>query len=96
MFLALVCLTPLVVNRALRLWYAAMCLLFVVNLWLPYGSQWSWSTPLHPEPLFNWVFGTATDAWQRRAWSLAVVAVGLATAFVSLRWAERPVRERQA
>ena len=96
MFLALVCLMPLVVNRALRLWYAAMCLLFVVNLWLPYGSQWSWSTPLHPEPLFNWVFGTATDAWQRRAWSLAVVAVGLATAFVSLRWAERPVRERQA
>jgi dolichyl-phosphate-mannose-protein mannosyltransferase len=94
MFLALVCLTPLVVNRAFRPLYAALCLLFVVNLWLPYGSQWSWSTPLHPEPLFNWVFGTATDAWQRRAWSLAVVAVGLATAFVSLRWAERPVRER--
>jgi dolichyl-phosphate-mannose-protein mannosyltransferase len=96
MFLALVCLTPLVVNRALRPWYAALCLLFVVNLWLPYGSQWSWSTPLHPEPLFNWVFGTATDAWQRRAWSLAVVAVGLATALVSLRWADRPVRERRA
>lgn len=96
MFLALVCLTPLVVNRGLRPWYAALCLLFVVNLWLPYGSQWSWSTPLHPEPLFNWVFGTATDAWQRRAWSLAVVAVGLATAFVTLRWAERPVRQRQA
>jgi dolichyl-phosphate-mannose-protein mannosyltransferase len=95
MFLALVCLTPLVVNRALRLWYAALCLLFVVNLWLPYGSQWSWSTPLHPEPLFNWVFGTATDAWQRRGWSLAVVAVGLATAFVTLRWAERPAGERR-
>ncbi|HEX6679600.1 MAG TPA: hypothetical protein VF063_03035 [Gaiellaceae bacterium] len=94
MFLALVCLTPLVVNRALRPWYAALSLLFVVNLWLPYGSQWSWSTPLHPEPLFNWVFGTATDAWQRRAWSLAVVVVGLASAFVGLRWAERPVRER--
>jgi Gpi18-like mannosyltransferase len=96
MFLALVCLTPLVVNRVLRPWYAALCLLFVVNLWLPYGSQWSWSTPLHPEPLFNWVFGTATDAWQRRAWSLAVVAVGLATAVVSLRWADRPIRERRA
>jgi len=95
MFLALVCLTPLVVNRALRLWYAALCLLFVVNLWLPYGSQWSWSTPLHPEPLFNWVFGTATDAWQRRGWSLAVVAIGLATTFVTLRWAERPVGERR-
>jgi len=95
MFLALVCLTPLVVNRALRPWYAALSLLFVVNLWLPYGSQWSWSTPLHPEPLFNWVFGTATDAWQRRAWSLAIVAVGLALVFVSLRWAERP-RERSA
>jgi dolichyl-phosphate-mannose-protein mannosyltransferase len=96
MFLALVCLTPLVVNRALRPWYAALCLLFVVNLWLPYGSQWNWSTPLHPEPLFNWVFGTATDAWQRRAWSLAIVAVGVAVAFVSLRWAERPVRDRDA
>ncbi len=95
MFLALVCLTPLIVNRALRPWYAALCLLFVVNLWLPYGSQWSWSTPLHPEPLFNWVFGTAIDSWQRRAWSLAVVAVGSATAFVSLRWAARAVQDRR-
>jgi hypothetical protein len=90
MFLALVCLTPLVVNRLLRPWYAALCLLFVVNLWLPYGSQWSWSTPLHPEPLFDWVFGTTGDAWQRRAWSLAIVVVGLAASFVAFRWAERP------
>ena len=49
---------------------------------------------MHPEPLFNWVFGTALDAWQRRTWSLAVVVVGLAAALVGLRWAERPVRER--
>jgi hypothetical protein len=90
MFLALVCLAPLVVYRGLRWWYAALCALFVVNLWLPYGSQWTSSTPLHPLPLFNWVFGTATDTWQKTVWSIAVSAVGLIAIGVGLRWAARP------
>jgi dolichyl-phosphate-mannose-protein mannosyltransferase len=93
MFLSLVCLAPLVVYRGLRWWYAALCGLFVVNLWLPYGSQWTSSTPLHPEPLFNWVFGTANDTWQKTVWSLAVSAVGLIVVSMGLRWAGRPAPE---
>jgi hypothetical protein len=63
----------------------------VVNLWLPYGSQWRGSTPLKPEPLFGWVFGSATDSWQRTVWSLAITGVGLLVVRAGLRWAERPV-----
>ena len=93
MFLALICLAPLVVYRGLRWWYAALCGLFVLNLWLPYGSQWTSSTPLHPLPLFNWVFGTATDTWQKTMWSLAVSVVGLIVVGAGLRWAGRPAAE---
>lgn len=94
MFLALVCFAPLVVSRGVRWWYAALSGLFVVNLWLPYGSQWSSATPLKPEPLFDWVFGTATDTWQKTAWSLAVTGVGLIVVGAGLRWAgQRSVAE---
>jgi dolichyl-phosphate-mannose-protein mannosyltransferase len=93
MFLSLICLAPLIVARALRPWYAALCGLFVINLWLPYGSQWSSSAPSKPEPLFSWVFGTTTDAWQKTVLSLAVTGVGLMVLSTGLRWAGRPVAE---
>jgi hypothetical protein len=91
MFLSLICLAPLAVSSSVRRWYAALCALFVLNLWLPYASQGSSSAAWKPEPLFSWVFGTTTDSWQRKVWSLAVTGIGLMVLRSALRWAGRPV-----
>lgn len=95
MFLALACFAPLVVARPARRWYAALCLLFVVNLWYPYAffnAEWRVQA-LEPQPLFGWLFGgTGNDSWQRTVWSIAVTAVAAALSYVVMGWAEKPVR----
>jgi Gpi18-like mannosyltransferase len=98
MFLALACLAPLVFMRPLRLAYAGLSGLFILNLWYPYAyfnSQWG-VQDFHYQPWFNWIFGGfANDTWQRRVWSIAVTAIVFAVAWVGLRWAERsPAGER--
>ena len=92
MFVALACLAVLAFARPLRLSYAALSGLFLLNLWYPYAffnSQWG-VQDFHYQPWFDWIFGGfANDTWQRTIWSLAVTAVVLATAWIGLRWAER-------
>ena len=92
MFLSLACLAPLAFARPLRFAYAALCGLFVLNLWYPYAyfnEEWHVQA-LAPEPLFSWVFGgTATETWQKTLWSVAVTAVAAAVAWTGFRWAER-------
>ena len=98
MFLSLACLAVLAFARPLRLSYAALSGLFLLNLWYPYAffnSQWG-VQDFHHQPWFDWVFGGfANDTWQRTVWSLAVTAIVLATAWIGLRCAERsPADER--
>lgn len=92
MFVALACLAPLIFARGLRLAYAGLSCLFVLNLWYPYAyfnSQWK-VQDFHSQPLFNWVFGSfATDTWQKRLWSIAVTAIVFAIAWFGMRWVER-------
>ena len=97
-FVALACLAVLVFARPLRLPYAALSGLFLLNLWYPYAffnSQWG-VQDFHYQPWFDWIFGGfANDTWQRTVWSLAFTAIVLATAWIALRWAERsPADER--
>jgi Gpi18-like mannosyltransferase/putative flippase GtrA len=96
LFLALACLAPIAFARPVRLPYAALCGLFLVNLWYPYAyfnAQWG-VEDFRIEPVFGAVFGGfATDAWQKTAWSLAVVAVGLLLVRGALRWAAEGAAE---
>jgi Gpi18-like mannosyltransferase len=97
-FVALACLAVLAFARPLRLSYALLSALFLLNLWYPYAffnSQWG-VQDFHFQPWFDWIFGGfANDTWQRTIWSLAVTAIVFATAWVGLRWAERsPAGER--
>jgi hypothetical protein len=98
MFLTLACLAPLAFIRPLRLAFAALSALFVVNLWYPYAyfnSQWS-VQDLRYDPWFDWVFGGfANDTWQKKVWSLAVTTIAILLAWRGVRWVEerRPERE---
>jgi Gpi18-like mannosyltransferase len=99
MFLSLACLAPLVVLRPIRLVYAGLSGLFVLNLWYPYAyfnSQWK-VQDLRFDPLFDWVLGGfATDTWQKKLWSLAITGIALLLAWRGLSWAKaaEPATER--
>jgi Gpi18-like mannosyltransferase len=89
MFLALAGLTPLVFVRQLRLALAGLSALFILNLWYPYAffnAEWH-VQDFHVQPLFGWLFGPFTnDTWQKKVWSLAVVAIAFAVAWRGIRW----------
>ena len=96
MFLSLATLAPLVFLRPLRLGYAALSGLFILNLWYPltyFNSQWRAQVHIqdfHYQPWFDWFFGGfATDTWQKKVWSAAVTVVAFAIAWTGLRLAER-------
>ena len=91
LFFALVCLAPLVVVRRLRLPYAALCGLFLLDLWYPYvyfNAEHHTQT-LAVQPLFGWLFGGfTTDSVQRTVWSLLLTATALVTVRRALAWAD--------
>jgi Gpi18-like mannosyltransferase len=101
LFLSLACLSPLVFVRQLRLAFAGLSGLFVLNLWYPYAffnSQWK-VEDLRYNPWFDWIFGGfETDTWQKKLWSLAVTAIALLLAWRGISWAQelKPSRERLA
>jgi hypothetical protein len=91
LFLTLACLAPMVFVRPLRLVYAALSGLFLLNLWYPYAgfNTRVHAQTLHFEPWFDWLYGGfATDPWQKKAWSLAVTAIALLAAWRCMRWLE--------
>jgi len=98
LFLALATLAPLAFARPLRLAYAALSALFVLDLWYPYAyfnAEWRAYVPglqtLRVEPWFGWLLGgLATDTWQKKLWSALVTAIALAVAWAGLRLAGRP------
>ena len=84
-------LAPLVFVRPLRLAYAALSALFLLNLWYAVRVlqlvQWH-VQDFHFQPWFDWLFGGfATDTWQKKVWSLAVTAIALVVAWRGVRWA---------
>jgi Gpi18-like mannosyltransferase len=99
MFLALAGLAPLLFVRRLRLVYAALSGLFVLNLWYPYAffnTQWG-AEGFHVQPYFDWTFGGfATDTWQKKVWSLAVTAIGFVVGLRAIRWVEGSTGESEA
>jgi Gpi18-like mannosyltransferase len=82
-FTALAMCAPLVFTRPMRLAYAGLSAVFVVNLWFPYAyfnAQWEDAgyavDSLKAEPWFGWILGGfETDPWQKKAWSAAVVGI---------------------
>ena len=92
MFLSLATLAPLVFLRPLRLAYAGLSCLFVLNLWYPYAyfnAQWK-VQDFHYNPWFNWLIGGfATDTWQKKVWSLAVTVIAIVVAWRGVRWLNR-------
>src|SRR5262249_18597304 len=100
MFLTIAVLSPLVFERRLRLALAGLSGLFILNLWWPYAYS---NAHLHHEtfrvqPWFDWIFGAdfGMNTWQKKAWSLAVVAVTVVLVWRGPRWAAEaghPARE---
>jgi hypothetical protein len=89
LFLTLGCLAPLVFGRRFLQTYAALSGLFLLDLWYPYAgfNTREGVQALRFEPLFGWLYGGfATDPWQRKLLSLAVVAVALVFAWRCMRW----------
>src|SRR5215211_5005123 len=93
MFVSLACLSPLIFVRQIRLAFAALSTLFVLDLWFAYGylnALWR-VEDFAFQPWFGWLFGELSlgDTWQKRVWSLAVVAVAMTVAWFGVRWAAR-------
>jgi dolichyl-phosphate-mannose-protein mannosyltransferase len=100
LFYPLVLIAPLIHIRPFRLAYAGLSSLFVLNLWWMYAwpsSTANGCTLAAPGCLgFDSIFGGyALDAWQRKVWSAAVVAIAIAVAWVGSR-SEPGTRRRVA
>jgi hypothetical protein len=101
MFYALAFLAPLVFVRALRLAFAGLSGLYVLNLWWVYAYNNSRGDLGHPCSLpdpgcfgVGWIFGGfAADTWQKKLCSIAVTAIAIAVAWFGVRWAARSRHE---
>ena len=85
LFMGLACLAPLVVYPRLRVAFAALSGLYMLNLWYPwvyYVEQQEGRTTLNVRWLFDLVYGTTQDSVQKKL--LSVVTTG-ACVFLALR-----------
>jgi hypothetical protein len=91
LFLTLACLAPLLFIRQLRLIYAALSGLFLLDLWYAYAD---FNIRVHAqtlrfEPWFDWIYGGfETNPWQKKLLSLAVALTALLAAWRGMRWLE--------
>jgi len=89
LFLTLACLAPILFMRPVRLIYAALSGLFLLDLWYAYADfniRVNAQT-LRFEPWFDWLYGGfATDPWQKKVLSLAVTAIALFAAWRGIQW----------
>ena len=97
MFVALMMFAPLAFVRPLRVAYAALSGLFVLNLWFVYAAINSeWTRKGYPaedflwNPPFTWIFGPVleNDTPQKKLWSLAVTLIAGVVVWRGMRWAE--------
>jgi Gpi18-like mannosyltransferase len=97
MFYALAFLAPLVFVRPLRRTFIALSALFALDLWWSYAYNNSRGDLGHSCGLpfpgcvgFDRILGGfALDAWQKRVYSVAVVAIALAIAWFGVDWVIR-------
>lgn len=97
MFYSLAFLAPLLFVRELRIVYTVLSSLFVVNLWWVYAYDNSRGDLGHgcalPFPgcvgINPFLGGLGFDAWQKKAFSVAVVAIAVAVAWFGPEWAAR-------
>jgi hypothetical protein len=100
LFPVIACLAPLALWRGFRWIYGVVSALFVLNLWYPfavYNLSWktynpTWKlTTFYYHPVFRWVFGNidATDTWQKKMWSVFMVAACAVLVTRGFRWIER-------
>jgi hypothetical protein len=97
MFYSIAFLAPLVFVRPLRLAYAGLSGLFVLNLWWVYAynnSRGDLGRPCSlPDPGcfgIGWIFGGfGMDTWQKKLCSIAVTVIAIFVAWFGVRWAER-------
>lgn len=78
LFLGLACLAPLVVLPRLRVAYAALSALYMLNLWFPwvyYVEGAEGRTTLNVRWLYDLVYGIAQDSPQKKLLSLATAGV---------------------
>ena len=96
LFLGLACLAPLVVYPRIRVAFAALSALYMVNLWFPwvyYVEQTPPRTTLNVRWLFDLVYGTAQDSPQKKLLSLVTAtACVLLAARIWDAWKEREKR----
>jgi hypothetical protein len=89
LFLTLACLAPILFVRPVRLIYAALSGLFLLDLWYAYADfniRVNAQT-LRFEPWFDWLYGGfATDPWQKKVLSLAATAIALLAAWRGIQW----------
>ena len=88
------CLAPLVIWSSFRRVYAVVSVVFLLNLWYPfalYNRSWGFVTTFKYEPAFHWLFGNilTTNAWQKKMWSLVMVASCVVLIARGFRWIER-------
>ncbi len=93
MFPVLACVAPLVIWREFRRIYAALSVLFLLNLWFPfavYNRQFHVAT-FQFEPVFSWVFGNIDtfDHWQQKMWSGLMVVACVALVTRGFGWIEK-------
>ncbi|MDQ3958543.1 MAG: PQQ-binding-like beta-propeller repeat protein, partial [Actinomycetota bacterium] len=83
LFLALACLAPLIVYPLVRALFAALALMFTLNLYFPwvYYVEQADRTTLKVDSLFRLFYGTANDSPNKKLLSLVTVAVCLLVAF---------------
>jgi hypothetical protein len=91
LFLTLACIAPMLFVRPLRLTYAALSGLFLLDLWYAYADfniRVNAQT-LRFEPWFDRLYGGfAADPWQKKVLSLAVTAIALFATWRGIRWLE--------
>ncbi|HEX2195489.1 MAG TPA: phospholipid carrier-dependent glycosyltransferase, partial [Actinomycetota bacterium] len=82
LFLGLACLAPLVVYPRIRAAFAALSLLYMVNLYFPwvFYVEQAGRTTLKIDALFDFVYGTAQDSTQKKLLSAVTAALCIAVA----------------
>jgi dolichyl-phosphate-mannose-protein mannosyltransferase len=90
LYLALVTLAPLIAHRPFRRAFAAISVLFFLNLHFVYVHFSHSASPpgraLTIQPLYDALFGVGRDAWQLKAFGILTGALGLVVAIMGWGW----------
>ena len=93
LYLAIAGLAPFIGNRSLRWALVILSVCFLLNVHFVYVLYSHHSSPPGDawtiQPLYDVLFGTARDAWERKALSILTATACLVVAFGGWRWLDR-------